>query len=217
MIKKPLNSIEQLTEAFGYLFEPELINEIDKVGIWQSAPSQSTFIDVGQPVPGMPLLMEGSLKIMREDEKGDELLLYYIESGDTCAMTLTCCMGNSISQIRAIVEEDARLVMIPVEKMEQWIVDFRSWRSFVLNSYNNRLNELLSAIDSLAFKKLDERLWNYLVDKVKVTSSTDLHITHNEIAYELNSSRVVISRLLKQLENQGKIKMNRNSLEVLDF
>jgi CRP/FNR family transcriptional regulator, anaerobic regulatory protein len=217
MTKKPLNSIDQLTEAFGYLFEPPLIAEIDKFGAWYSVPAQSTFIDVGQSIPGMPLLLKGSLKIMREDEKGDELLLYYIESGDTCAMTLTCCMRNSSSQIRAVVEEDALMVIVPTDKMEEWIVQFRSWRSFVLESYNNRLNELLNAVDSLAFKKLDERLWNYLVDKVKITSSTELHITHNEIADELNSSRVVISRLLKQLENSGKIKMHRNSLEVIDF
>lgn len=217
MTSKPLNSIDQLNDAFGYLFEPALIEAINKVGIWHTVPAQTTFIDVGEFIPGMPLLLEGAFKILREDEKGDELLLYYIESGDTCAMTLTCCMGNSKSQIRAIVEEDARLVMIPVEKMEQWIVEFRSWRSFVLNSYNNRLNELLTAIDALAFKKLDERLWNYLTDKVKITSSTELHITHHEIADELNSSRVVISRLLKQLENQGRIKMHRNSLDVLAF
>jgi CRP/FNR family transcriptional regulator len=217
MTNKPLNSIDQLTEAFGYLFEPSLIEAIDKVGEWHKIPAQTTFVDVGETIPGMPLLLEGALKILREDDKGDELLLYYIESGDTCAMTLTCCMGNSKSPIRAIVEEDARLVMIPVEKMEQWIVEYRSWRSFVLNSYNNRLNELLTAIDALAFKKLDERLWNYLTDKVKITSSTELHITHHEIADELNSSRVVISRLLKQLENQGRIKMHRNSLDVIQF
>lgn len=217
MTKKPSNSIEQITESFSYLFEPALLAEIDKVGIWTSVKAQTSFIEVGDPIPGMPLLLTGSMKIMREDLKGDELLLYYLESGDTCAMTLTCCMSDSKSQIHAIVEEDADLIIIPVAKMEQWIVDFRSWRSFVLNSYNNRLNELLTAIDSLAFKKLDERLWSYLVDKVKITSSTDLTITHNEIAYELNSSRVVISRLLKQLENQGKIKMHRNSLEIIDF
>jgi CRP/FNR family transcriptional regulator len=217
MTKKPLNSIDQLTEAFGYIFEPTLIAEIDKFGTWYNVPSQSTFIDVGQSIPGMPLLLKGSLKIMREDEKGDEILLYYIESGDTCAMTLTCCMRSSSSQIRAVVEEDAIMIVVPTEKMEEWIVQYRSWRSFVLDSYNSRMNELLTAVDSLAFKKLDERLWNYLVDKVKITSNTELNITHNEIADELNSSRVVISRLLKQLENSGKIRMHRNSLEVIDF
>lgn len=217
MIVKPSNSIDQLTEAFGYLFEPELIAEIDKFGEWKRLPSQQVFMEAGEKVRFMPLLLEGSLKILREDEKGDELLLYYIESGDTCAMTLTCCMGNAISNLRAIVEEDTLMILIPVDKMEQWIVDYRSWRSFVLNSYNNRMNELLAAIDSLAFKKLDERLWQYLVDKVKITSSTELNITHHEIADELNSSRVVISRLLKQLENSGKIVMNRNSIVMNEF
>lgn len=217
MTAKPLNSTELLTEAFSYLFEPKLIDEIEKYGDWKRLPSQHIFMEPGEKVTHMPLLLEGSLKILREDDKGDELLLYYIESGDTCAMTLTCCMGNAISNLRAIVEEDALMIMLPVDKMEQWIVEYRSWRSFVLNSYNNRMNELLAAIDSLAFKKLDERLWQYLVDKVKITSSTELSITHNEIADELNSSRVVISRLLKQLENNGKIQMNRNSILMNEF
>jgi CRP/FNR family transcriptional regulator len=217
MTKKPSNSIDLLTEAFGYLFEPALIQEIDHHGIWKKVLSNEIFMEAGEKVLFMPLLLEGSLKILREDDKGDELLLYYIESGDTCAMTLTCCMGNAISNLRAIVEEDALMILLPVEKMEQWIVDYRSWRTFVLNSYNNRLNELLSAIDSLAFKKLDERLWQYLVDKVKITSSTELSITHNEIAEELNSSRVVISRLLKQLENSGKIEMSRNTIFMNEF
>lgn len=217
MTAKPSNSIELLTEAFSYLFEPKLIEEIEKYGDWKRQPSQQIFMEPGEKVTHMPLLLEGSLKVLREDDKGDELLLYYIESGDTCAMTLTCCMGNAISNLRAIVEEDALMVMLPVDKMEQWIVEYRSWRSFVLNSYNNRMNELLTAIDSLAFKKLDERLWQYLVDKVKITSSTELSITHHEIADELNSSRVVISRLLKQLENSGKIQMNRNSILMHEF
>lgn len=213
----PSNTLEKLNTEFGYLFEEKLIQEIDKVATFYSGKANDTFLEIGDKIPGMPLLLAGSMKIFREDDQGNELLLYYLESGDTCAMTLTCCMGNAVSNVRVILEEDSELVLVPVEKMEQWIVEFRSWRSFVLGSYNNRLNELLNAIDSLAFKKLDERLWNYLVDKVKITGSMELQITHHEIAEELNSSRVVISRLLKQLENNRKLNLHRNTIEMLEF
>jgi CRP/FNR family transcriptional regulator len=140
-----------------------------------------------------------------------------LERGDTCAMTLTCCLGNSKSKIRAIAETDGSLLMIPITKMEEWLTKYKTWRNFVFESYNIRLNEMLEAIDSLAFMNLEERLYKYLTDKVKVLGTTSLNTTHLEISTELHTSRVVISRLLKALEQQGKIKINRNKIEVLQF
>ena len=117
----------------------------------------------------------------------------------------------------AIAEKDSELVFIPVEKLEEWMIKYSSWRSFVIDSYDIRLNEMLEAIDTLAFLKMDERLFKYLIDKVQIMRSTELHTTHQEIAVDLNTSRVVVSRLLKQLENEGRIKLFRNKIEVLDF
>src|SRR3546814_1454263 len=152
---------------------------------------------------------------MREDFDAGELLLYFIEKGDTCAMTLACCMGEKKSEIKAVAENTGLVAMIPVRKMEDWISSYQSWRAFVFNSYNNRLNEMLTAIDNIAFMKVDESLSNYLLEKCKIKNSRTVNRTHQEIALDLNSSRVVISRLLKAFENEGKIRMSRNNIEVL--
>jgi CRP/FNR family transcriptional regulator len=130
-------------------------------------------------------------------------------------MTMACCLGETKSEIRAVAETKGILVMIPVIKMEEWLGKYKSWRNFVFNSYNNRLKEMLTAIDNLAFMNMDERLLNYLNDKSKINHSNEIQATHQEIAYDLHTSRVVISRLLKALENRGKISLNRASIVML--
>ncbi|BCY28922.1 Crp/Fnr family transcriptional regulator [Flavobacterium okayamense] len=206
-----------LKEAYGYIFEEALIDEIASVATYREFKADDYLIEIGDYIKMMPLLLNGAIKILREDDNGDELLLYFLERGDTCAMTLTCCMGQSKSKIRAIAETDGSLLMIPVEKMEEWLTKYKTWRNFVFDSYNIRLKEMLEAIDTLAFMNLDERLFKYLTDKAKVLGDTEIHNTHQQIAYELHTSRVVISRLLKSLELQGKIKLHRNKIEVLEF
>lgn len=206
-----------LSESYGYIFEEALIDEIVKVASYREFKADDYLIEIGDYIKTMPLLLNGAIKILREDENGDELLLYFLERGDTCAMTLTCCMGQSKSRIRAIAETDGALLMIPVEKMEDWLTKYKTWRNFVFDSYNVRLMEMLEAIDTLAFMNLDERLYKYLTDKAKVLGSTEINTTHQEIAYEMHTSRVVISRLLKALELKGKIKLHRNKIEILQF
>jgi len=207
--------IQNLTEEYGNIFEPELINEIVQVGTFKEVPEGYKLIEIGDYLRGMPLLVSGVIKILREDEDGDELLLYYLEKGDTCSMTMACCMGDAKSEIRAVAETDAKLIMVPIQKMEEWTAKYKSWRNFVFNSYHVRLNELLSTLDSIAFQKMDERLIGYLKEKARVTKDEIIHSTHQDIAYDLHSSRVVISRLLKKLEEMGKIKLHRNYLEIL--
>lgn len=206
-----------LSESYGYIFEEALIDEIVKVASYREFKADDYLIEIGDYIKTMPLLLNGAIKILREDENGDELLLYFLERGDTCAMTLTCCMGQSKSRIRAIAETDGALLMIPVEKMEDWLTKYKTWRNFVFDSYNVRLMEMLEAIDTLAFMNLDERLYKYLTDKAKVLGNTEINTTHQEIAYEMHTSRVVISRLLKALELKGKIKLHRNKIEILQF
>jgi CRP/FNR family transcriptional regulator len=208
---------EILMESYGYIFEEALIDEIVKVAAFKEFKADDYLIEIGDYIKSMPLLLHGAIKILREDENGDELLLYFLERGDTCAMTLTCCMGQAKSRIRAIAETDGSLLMIPVGKMEDWLTKYKTWRNFVFDSYNVRLMEMLEAIDTLAFMNLDERLFKYLTDKAKVIGNTEIHNTHQEIAYEMHTSRVVISRLLKALEIEGKIKLHRNKIEILQF
>jgi CRP/FNR family transcriptional regulator len=206
-----------LTQSYGYIFEEALIDEIVKVATYKEFKADDYLIEIGDYIKTMPLLVNGAIKILREDENGDELLLYFLERGDTCAMTLTCCMGQAKSRIRAVAETDGSLLMIPVEKMEDWLTKYKTWRNFVFDSYNVRLMEMLEAIDTLAFMNLDERLYKYLTDKAKVIGNTEIQNTHQEIAYEMHTSRVVISRLLKALEIEGQIKLHRNKIEILQF
>ncbi|NNM22850.1 MAG: Crp/Fnr family transcriptional regulator, partial [Flavobacteriaceae bacterium] len=195
--------IEELREKYGNQFEEALIQEISQVGTYKEIPAGFKLMEVGHYIKSIPLLVEGVIKVMREDDEGNELLLYFLETGDTCSMTMTCCMGQQKSEIIAVAETNTKLIMIPVQKMEEWTGKYKSWRNFVFQSYQNRLNELLSTVDSIAFLKLDVRLEQYLVEKARVNKEMVVRNTHQEIAYELHSSRVVISRLLKKLEKLG--------------
>ena len=204
-------------KSFGVYFEPALISEIEEVGKSVSLPAGDVIIDIGQYIKGMPLLISGAIKILREDDNGDELLLYYLEPGDTCSMTMACCFGETRSEIRAIAETSVQLVMVPVRNMETWIAKYRSWRNFVFESYHNRLNELLITVDGIAFKNLDQRLVDYLKRKSEITNDSNVNSTHQEIAYDLHTSRVVVSRLLKKLERMGKIELHRNHITLKEL
>lgn len=209
--------IQDLKNSYGHIFEEALINEIIQVGTYKEIAAGSKLMEIGAYIKGMPLLVSGAIKVLREDKNGDELLLYYLEKGETCSMTMTCCVGHTKSEIRAIAETDTKLIMIPVQKMEYWNANYKSWRNFVLESYHNRLNEMLHTIDSIAFENLDERLLNYLKEKARINNNHFIQNTHKEIAYELHSSRVVISRLLKKLEKLGAVELHRNYIKIINL
>ncbi|EPR72522.1 transcriptional regulator, Crp/Fnr family [Winogradskyella psychrotolerans RS-3] len=208
---------KELLQPFNYLFDSELIDSIANVAFLKTFQKADIIIDIGQDLNFIPLLIKGNIKVLREDTHGDELLLYVLESGDTCAMSLTCCMTKSSSKIRAVADEDVTVIMIPIANMKLWFNSNESWRNFILQSYQVRFDEMLETIDTLAFMKMEERLFKYLTDHVKLSASTSLEVTHQEIAEDLNTSRVVISRLLKQLERDNKIELGRNKIIVLDF
>ena len=207
---------ELIRDTFRGTFEKELIEEIITLGKLVSFQEGEVLIEIGTYLKTMPLLINGAIKIMREDFDAGELVLYFLEKGETCSMSLSCCMGDKQSEIRAVAETKGTLVLIPIAKMEEWLGKYKSWRSFVFESYNHRFNEMLTAIDSIAFMHMDERLYNYLQEKSKINASNIVSNTNQEIADELNSSRVVISRLLKAFEREGKIKLNRNNIELLN-
>ncbi|MDE0599934.1 MAG: CRP/FNR family transcriptional regulator [Dokdonia donghaensis] len=209
--------IQELKQNYGQLFEDDLINEIAQVGTYKEVPAGFKLMEIGSYIKGMPLLISGAIKILRDDKEGDELLLYYLEKGDTCSMTMSCCLGQTKSEIRAIAETDTKLIMVPVQKMELWTSKYKSWRNFVFESYHTRLNEMLHTIDTIAFNNMDQRLLDYLREKSRVNKDNSIRNTHQEIAGELHSSRVVISRLLKKLEKLGKIELHRNYIEIIDL
>lgn len=205
---------EKIEATYPYQFEDELLNEIDKLGSLIDFKANDVMIDLNQFIKGMPILLSGAIKIMREDFDEGELLLYFLEKGDTCAMTMACCLGDKQSKIRAVAETDGELVMIPIVKMDEWLAKYPSWRRFIFDSYNNRMEEMLVAIDNLAFNDMNERLKKYLLDVASINKGKVVLKTHQEIAYELNTSRVVISRLLKVLEKEGFLQLNRNEITI---
>ncbi len=209
--------IEDLKANYGYLFEEALLLEINEVGIYKDIPEGYKLIEIGDYIKSMPLLVSGAIKVLREDENGDELLLYFLERGDTCAMTLSCCLGQSKSEIIAVAETNTKLIMVPVQKMEEWLGKYKSWQRFILQSYHDRMTELLQAVDTIAFLKMDERLFKYLKDKAMVNHDDVVHVTHEQIAQDLHTSRVVISRLLKKLSLSGKIELQRNNIKVIEL
>lgn len=208
---------EKIRQEYGFLFEDALLTEIEQTALYKVIPKGAIIIDIGQSITHMPLLLTGAIKILREDSEGDELLLYFLEKGDTCAMTFSCCLGKSKSEIRAVAESDTELLMIPVAQMEVWMGRYGSWQKFILESYHTRMMELLETVDTLAFMKMDERLLKHLQDKAKVTHDDLIHTTHQEVALDLHTSRVVVSRVLKRLEKDGRIKLHRNQIQVLDL
>ncbi|NER17874.1 Crp/Fnr family transcriptional regulator [Spongiivirga citrea] len=201
--------------GFEGIFEPALLAEIQEVGVEKSFEKNDIIIDFGERMTNIPLVIKGSIKIVREDDNGNELLLYFLEKGDSCAMSLTCCFGDSKSKIRATAETDTTIITIPKDKMEWFMSKYDSWRFYILRSYQDRFDEMLETIDTLAFMNMEERLYRYLSDKTIIADSNEIIIKHHEIAEDLNTSRTVISRLLKKLEIEGKIKLGRNKIVVL--
>jgi len=205
---------EKLNNSFAKVFEQDLFNEIVKMSTYHKCPKGDILIDIGGKMTHIPLIISGFVKIMREDQNKDEILLYFLEPGDTCAISFINCINQSKSMFRGIVEKDVECIMLPVEKIEDWLIKYKTWRVFIIDSYHNRLVEMVEAIRSLAFLKLDDRLYKYLANHVKVLHSKNLSITHQDIADDLHTSRVVISRLLKILEKKGKIKLGRKRIKL---
>jgi CRP/FNR family transcriptional regulator len=199
---------------FPDITDVNLFKDIEQNSKLQSFNDGDIIMDSGMPIKFIPLLLQGNIKILREDDLGNELLMYYLQPGDTCTMSLTCCMANRKSEIRAIAEGNVTMLAVPVNFMDDWMIKYPDWKNFVMNTYRKRFEELLNTVDQIAFKKMDERLENFLKEKSIVTKTHEIKITHQEIANDLNSSREVISRLLKQLEKQGKVKLNRLSIDV---
>lgn len=208
---------EKLNEYYSGVFENELIEEILRVGFLDKYKQGEILIDIGEKMTHIPLILNGAVKIIRQEKEGDELVLYFLEKGDTCAISFINCINRKESIFRAVVDTNTEAVFLPVEHIDEWLAKYKSWRHFIIDSYHFRLIEMVESIDGLAFMNMNQRLMKYLSDKAKVQQNTDLEITHQEIADDLNTSRVVITRMLKQLHNDGKVYSTRNRVVVNDI
>ena len=207
--------MDSLTQ-FDSVFEPALIKEINQFGELKHFKEGDIIMDYGKYIRMMPMVIRGTLKVLKKDETGKEILLYYLSSNESCSMAYSCCLEAKKSEVRAIAEEEVDLIAIPHTKLDEWLCKYPSWKNYIMRSFNLRFLELLKSIESIAFHKLDDRLIGYLKEKQRLLGSSVIKVSHYLIADEMATSRVVISRLLKQLENDGKIILYRNEIKLLN-
>ena len=204
--------------SFGATFEPELVKEMTQFGEMKFFKEGDIIMDYGKYIRMMPIVVKGTIKVFRMDDTGKEILLYYLSSNESCSMAYSCCVEAKKSEVKAIAEDDVELIAIPHIKLDEWLCKYPSWKNYIMRSFNERFLELLKYIESIAFHKLDERLIAYLKEKKRLSGSNVIKASHYVIADELATSRVVVSRLLKHLENDGKILLYRNEIKLLkDF
>ncbi|MFV8327981.1 Crp/Fnr family transcriptional regulator [Flavobacterium sp. ZS1P14] len=196
-------------------FTTELVKDIAANATIQSFKVGDVIMRTGQYIKNTALVTSGKVKIYREDENGGEFFMYYLQPGQACAISMICATKNEKSQIMAKVVEDVELIMIPLPLMDKWMMQHRSWYEFVIGTYRSRFEEVLEVIDSVAFRAMDERLEFYLKRHADACRCKDLKLSHQEIASELNTSREVISRLLKKMEQRGLVNLQRNNIELL--
>ncbi len=200
---------------FAPFFEPELMAEVRANATLMNLNAGDVMLKVGKPVWGIPLLAKGTVKISRINDEGQEVLLYYVKSGETCAMSFTCWMTTQISSVKSTAEDECVVYVIPGEVADQWMHKYPGWKKFVMNTILDGFTEIVKSIDDVAFKKTDERLIGYLKEKSRISGSSLVNLTHQQIADELGTNRVVVSRLLKKLETDGRLLLYRNQIKLL--
>ncbi len=202
-------------DKLAHVFEPQLLKEMQQFGVVQYFKEGDQIMDYGKYIRMMPVVLNGTIKVYRMDDNGNEILLYYLSSSESCSMAYSCCIEAKKSEVKAIAEDDVELIAIPLIKLDEWLCKYPSWKNYIMRSFNERFIELLKSIESIAFHKLDERLIEYLKEKQRVTGSSVIKASHSLISDELATSRVVISRLLKQLENDKQVILHRNEIKLL--
>ncbi len=192
--------------------EPELLQEISKYSIVKEVEEGEILIRTGEHLTSAIIVLRGALKIYREGEEGGEFLLYYLQPGQACAMSMSCLRHQEQSQVMGMAVEDSEVLMVPMVKINEWVREYQSWQEFVINSYRNRFEEVLAVLDSVAFRGMDERLEFYLIKEAKRIKTNNITVSHQAIANDLNTSREVVSRLLKKMEQRGLLELHRNSI-----
>lgn len=205
------------TETLFKQFEPELLKKIQQVGLNRKFKADDYLMKTGQSIRSAVLVLNGIIKVFREDDEGNEVFMYNIHPGEACAISMTCALRNLSSQVMAKALVDTEVLAIPVELMDEWSGKYKSWYQFVLETYRSRFEELLDTLDQIAFRNLDERLLWYLKQHQKSLHSNILKASFTDIAQELNSSREVISRLMKKLAEKGHIKIDKQNIEILNL
>lgn len=203
----------ELSNVFPHL-NPDLITRMAGTAIEKEIPADTEILREGQYIKVIPLVLEGLIKVFTRHEDR-ELLLYYIQPHESCIMSFSAGLRNEPSKVFAVTEEDSRLLLLPVNEVNGWSKNFPDINTLFFQQYNKRYLDLLGTIHDVLFEKLDKRLYDYLKEKANLTKSNPLKISHRKIAGDLGTAREVVSRVIKKLENEGKIKQHSNSIEVL--
>ena len=197
------------------IFQTLLSKQIDIYGQPKTFAAETVILNEDSHIKFIPIVLEGSLKVLRTEEDGREILLYYIKPGESCIMSFLGGLHNETSKIRAVVEEQAKILLIPVEKANEWVKEFPEWTEFIFKLYHKRFEELLQVVNAIAFQKLDTRLLHLLNQKAELFKSRELSVTHQQLADELGSTREVVSRVIKQMENEGLVRLARNKISLM--
>ncbi len=204
--------MKDFTKRYKFL-EPELQKEIENIGVPKVYQANESLIREGQFISSFPLVLSGLIRVSRTSDNGNELLLYYLKENEVCAMSLTCCMAQQTSDLNAVAEVETKVLLIPVDMLDSWITKYPLWKQYVMQTFQFRFRELIDTLDAVAFMKLDERLEKYFHDLHRKSGATTYSGTHQMLALKLNSSREVISRLLKKFEHEGKVELSRNFID----
>jgi len=207
-----MNKNPKISKALSHL-KPKLVSEISKVSITKEIPKDTEILREGQYVKVIPIVLNGLIKVYTR-HKDKELLLYYIRPEESCVMSFSASLKNEPSKVYAQTEEDTTTLLLPVDKVSEWITQFPNLNSMFFQQYNLRYSELLDTIHHVLFEKMDKRFYEYLKEKVKFRNKNPLKISHRLIANELGTAREVISRVMKKLEQEEKVKQHSNSIEV---
>ncbi|MBS1559202.1 MAG: Crp/Fnr family transcriptional regulator [Bacteroidetes bacterium] len=209
------NELPELRKIYSAMFELALLKEIEEKSMIFTASAGQGLIKMHQPITVVPLMLSGILKVSRENEEGQDLILYYLKAGESCAMTLSCGMMSQPSQVKGTAEEDLSMLCVPVPIMEEWMLKYPSWKKFVMGTIVTEYIGIIKSVEDVTFKKMDERLINFLKTKSKLSRSSLVNLSHQQIADELSTNRVVVSRLLKKMENEKRLLLFRNQVKLL--
>jgi CRP/FNR family transcriptional regulator len=207
-------STEDIQQYFPDFTEPGLQQMLANEGRLHHFKEGEVIMDYGGYIRMLPLILSGTIKISRQSDDGSELFLYYLSRGESCTMTFSCCMRNKQSEIRAVAEEDSVVFALPQQRLDEWMMRYKSWKNFVMKAYDERMNELIKTIDQVAFHQLDDRLLDYIMKRTEIHKSRTISTTHQQIADDLHVSREAVSRLLKRLERSGTIELGRNLITL---
>ncbi len=195
--------------------DPRLLDEIARFGRVKHLEKESVLITPGTEIVFVPIVTRGVLRIVRQNSEGKEIFLYHLYPGQTCAMAINCCQANRKSMVKAIAEDDSEIVQVPVNQVEGWM-KYPEWKTFINSTYGQRFAELLEVIDLIAFSNMDKQVLHYLSERAKAANTKALFITHQQIADELHTHREAISRLLRNMEQKGIVRLGRNTIELIN-